>query len=527
MFLSTVRLDGDVYGDILTSRGLMVSSGKAREWSLDTMTSTMALGVEILVPRRGLNGEYELVGVRQSKVNQVVLDTRTNYGVRIRVIEAIVEGDLVNTVVADLDEDHSEDMLIVGSTGRSTIVRFTDGGQHALFESLPLMDERSIECTVQSVVVADVEGDADPDVIAVCTGKDGSVSIIQAINQAGISSEVTHGRPRFLIQDVSTLTPTVYQRPLICVNNVVERASDGETIGSASLAVSMVRMPIAEDARNAVDTQYSIDILSRLPFEDRVSACSWPDLDGNGVPELVMTSGSMCRSTKLFREDPTTRELHREFSSGIEELQDVRDICWGDLDGDGAVDGVTLSAGNIIVLWNQTRQRLPLRKSVPSQVWVRAIESDDRLHIIQLSSGRGWDVHERLLDAPVIRSDVDSVWVHTTDLRRERISYASMVAQPASAQVQKSMTRGSDCQPIVSANPFKHGITIAMTGSHTINSVAVYTLDGQLVWIESNPSHNTFWNGLTSTGSDVAAGAYILKVETEECTGVLRILKAE
>jgi hypothetical protein len=66
-----------------------------------------------------------------------------------------------------------------------------------------------------------------------------------------------------------------------------------------------------------------------------------------------------------------------------------------------------------------------------------------------------------------------------------------------------------------------------MTGSHTINSVAVYTLDGQLVWIESNPSHNTFWNGLTSTGSDVAAGAYILKVETEECTGVLRILKAE
>ena len=527
MFLSTVHLDGDAYGEILTSKGLMVSAGKARERSLDTMTSTTTLGVEILVPRRGRNGEYELVGVRQSKVNAVISDTRTTYGVRTRLIEAVVEGDIVNTVVADLDDDLSEDVLIVGSTGQSTIVRFTDGGQHVHFESLPLVVEGSVECTVQSVVVADVEGDADPDVIAVCTDKAGSVSVIQAINQAGVGREVTHERPRFLIQDVSSLKPTVYQRPLICVNNVVERTSDGVSIGSASLAVSMVRMPIEDNARSAVDTQWSIDILSRLPFEDRVSACSWPDLDGNGVPELVMTSGSACRSTKMYREDPASRELRREFRTGIEELQEIRDICWGDLDGDGALDGVTISAGNIIVLWNQTRQRLPLRKSVPASVWVRAVESDDRLHIIQLSSGRGWDVHERLLDAPIIRSDVDSVWVHTTDLRRERVSYAAMVAQPANAQVQKGMTRGIECLPTVSANPFKHGITIEMSGPQTIKSVAVYTLDGQLVWIEGSPGHNTFWNGMTSTGSDVAAGAYILKVETEECTGVLRILKAE
>ncbi|KXK34053.1 MAG: hypothetical protein OKBPIBMD_00140 [Chlorobi bacterium] len=527
-FIATVDLNRDGQGEILTSKGLLHSRGPARQWQLDSTVSTARLGVEMILPRRCRNGDFELIGIRRSSHDRIAEQRRTADGVRIRVLEISDEAAIVSVVVADFNTDRSEDVLVAKSNGACGLFRFNERDEPENATPLILKSEQSRHLVLHNVVATDVDADGDADIVGVCTEEGSAATIVQAINQAGGNSEgVTHRLEQFTVLHVPYGVSGLYLRPTISINGVVDAQTSEDHIVGAGIAINMVRIPSPRQTEIPIADQWSMDVLSRLPFEDRVSACSWPDLDGNGVAELMMTTGSTCRPPKLYREDPTDRRLQREYHTGLETLRNVRDICWGDIDGDGAVDGVTLSEGNIVVLWNQTRQSLPARRRVELQPWVRGIEDGGRVCITQISSGRGWDVHERLLDYPLVRSDLDSVWVHTTDMRRERTSYASFVAVTPARRTERHADGVDECQPKVSANPFNIGITIDLIGRGEITGVSVYALDGVLVWSQSIPCHSAYWDGMNSNGSRAAAGSYVIKVDTRSCTGIVRVVKVD
>lgn len=528
-YLATCDLNADGVAEIVFPGGVLTSTDRLRQWSLDTTLSADALQVMALVPRRQQDGTYVLVGLlEEHDVAGDYRGWRTQAGFEVQLVGCDEGGSPVSILLADINEDEFEDMILVYRSGLVEILRFDGDRSNSGKDRSTLLKPGT--GFVHHALCVDADGDGDVDVVAAATDAFGSPRLIHAFNSAIHNNGFIHSGDSVLFEVVPEQIGNniVCQPPVISADRLSAIKSGIEAVPTPRLFASLVYSPgVAVPGAGTSGSTNEMDILATIPYEDRVNAGSWPDLNLDGMSEFVTTAGDRCRTTKLYQRDRASGNLTRVFGSGVEAAAGAVDICWSDVDRDGDLDGVFLSRDHVLLLRNESKRSLPEAKIMNLYEHVRAVAVGGLMQATPVSSGRGWHVFERMDEGFAIPPGTDSIAVFAADGSQQRISLQDIIERGGRTLSAQQIKRVQDCTPKLSSNPFVNRVTISQPDGATMKRAAVYTATGNLVWSLEHPAQNFEWPGTGSDGQPVAVGSYVLFVETENCTGAIRLMKME
>lgn len=176
------------------------------------------------------------------------------------------------------------------------------------------------------------------------------------------------------------------------------------------------------------------ELLPPLPAALRARGVSCVDLDGDPEPELMVAGAGTLSADLLFDRQPDGRYLDVAAARGLAVAQGTMGYRWGDLDGDGDLDGVRASAQRAELLLQQPGGRFEASGLLPvagvEDVELVDLDGDGALDIY-VSSGQPMvdSAGDGLFSLQQGPEDVDAVtWSLPLGCQRVRIQVRGMTA---------------------------------------------------------------------------------------------------
>ncbi len=267
-----------------------------------------------------------------------------------------------------------------------------------------------------------------------------------------------------------------------------------------------------------------------LQYEELQSGGVFGDINNDGLPDCIITTGCPCRPADAYLQRANRRFELQTAALGLGDITDADDAILADLDNNGSLDLVTVTDGMPVVFKNKPRPGdgnwlaldlaslsanaqaigAQLTAYVGEQTYCRALVAgrgrmmQDPLRI-HIGLGDARQVDSLAVQWPT-RSGGREVFRHLSANKLHRL-----VEGQGDASGERDVLLRVDAFP----NPFNSAVTIAYRLSETAQlSLRIFNSAGHEVIELLNEQqtagdHTIQWNGADPAGNKVAAGSYI------------------
>jgi hypothetical protein len=266
-----------------------------------------------------------------------------------------------------------------------------------------------------------------------------------------------------------------------------------------------------------------------IEYEEKHSGGAWGDINNDGVADFIITTSCPCRYADVYIGQDNGTFRNETVGLGLDFISDTHDALWADIDNNGALDLLVITAGELRVYKQNTAMYnyvgLDLRGSagISGAIGARAtVYSNGESFTRSVVWGRGLFMGDplRLHYGLGANHSIDSVVVQWPGSVQE--TFAGPEVNTITTLVQGRGLHNREVSEAVSPvqaypNPFSKVLTMScMIQERGRLQVSIFSATGlKIVELHNAPVEAGLfvvqWNGNDGSGNKVASGRYIYR----------------